>query len=1085
LASEEAIILERPRKGKDDEWQLAKVLSFDKNTGGHRVRFANVWGTELSDAIVNVTHNFAGDDIHKHSFIDGREAILVLASREYFILGRIADEGLAVENVNMEVEPTIDCGSDAIIRLHEAVGSSVECNLDGSSWRPFTLIAVSEDSGCAIVSETGEVLVGVRLDCIRVKEPDQAARSGEFRLPGWARDDRGDFNRAYPLFASRAARLESGRHRNDINYKSHSVGVLKRSWSALSLAESMRPVDLKISEETGVMISHSAFSHMIRVNSIIGGRKITFVFDRTFVETPPELSVKLSAHNNHAGFDFNGMGETALISALRQLQEYQGKGDWIMKGRSCRLYYSIFRSKSPQLKHAPISQISDAVLSGSGLNKFLAGLTNRNGVHMRYRTPISRSLTNEEDESNADLFCPGLDETSVQCMEIIQLLSEFKQESSIPLSDSTVTSLFSNLSLSGKLVDQLDKALPVVGNSLPKWSMLAPSFAPHVFSYSSRRELLERVAFGASRSALKLQEAKVNVGRLRNRMTALRARAVELVGEAFSGGAEDPTALQLQADELYGMEEALAARVRAAFKAVKWHEHSLDVAKIVVRREKLLSDATIAMQKYANDPTLFRRRLEVRFDGESGFDAASGNEAGVTRGFYADVAEALLLSDTAAGYSGYSACPPSTPTSVYSLEMKLVKDDEWLIRLPLWIPDIDASNHVIIPTPRAGKCSGLGVYPRPMSAYDPTFPQVLLCFRFIGRLFAVAFRDGFMFPLPLSSSFLKIVRELSRPDAIAEDKSSSFSTILSSADLPRPGFIGGEVYAAEMFVCNALDNIDATDPPLSRLERDAKYKEIATDCRFARVALGKNYDCSFDEYFLERTFVDPLDFLLGDDAMPLCQNGAHKSVTIYNIREYVSLAKRYILHDGIFAQALAFREGIEDLFPVEYLRIFTPEELQRDVCGGGDNVENWDEGAIRKLFKLDGGKGAAEALVAVAAIGGEGGNTLSRRFGPSSPTIAHLVKGLLEASVQQRRQFLSFVTSVPIVTPGSIEVVPMVSPSGEFLPMHDPSCLPRANTCARRLYLPKFEDYNSFTEVIWAVVREESKFKGFYEWRGS
>jgi hypothetical protein len=38
-------------------------------------------------------------------------------------------------------------------------------------------------------------------------------------------------------------------------------------------------------------------------------------------------------------------------------------------------------------------------------------------------------------------------------------------------------------------------------------------------------------------------------------MTTLRARAVELVGEAFAGGAEDPTALQLQADELYGMEE--------------------------------------------------------------------------------------------------------------------------------------------------------------------------------------------------------------------------------------------------------------------------------------------------------------------------------------------------------------------------------------------------------------------------------------------------------------------------------------------------------------------------------------------------
>ena len=95
------------------------------------------------------------------------------------------------------------------------------------------------------------------------------------------------------------------------------------------------------------------------------------------------------------------------------------------------------------------------------------------------------------------------------------------------------------------------------------------------------------------------------------------------------------------------------------------------------------------------------------------------------------------------------------------------------------------------------------------------------------------------------------------------------------------------------------------------------------------------------------------------------------------------------------------------------------------------------------------------------------------------------MKSLVDATAVQRRQFLSFVTSVPIVTPGRIEVVPIVSPGGEFLPMNDPSCLPRANTCSRRLYLPKFDTYEKFSEVLWAVVREESKFKGFYEWRGS
>jgi hypothetical protein len=50
------------------------------------------------------------------------------------------------------------------------------------------------------------------------------------------------------------------------------------------------------------------------------------------------------------------------------------------------------------------------------------------------------------------------------------------------------------------------------------------------------------------------------------------------------------------------------------------------------------------MEQYAIDRRMCHRRIEDRFEGESGFDAASRTKAGVTRGFYADVAEALLSS---------------------------------------------------------------------------------------------------------------------------------------------------------------------------------------------------------------------------------------------------------------------------------------------------------------------------------------------------------------------------------------------------------------------------------------------------------
>ena len=539
----------------------------------------------------------------------------------------------------------------------------------------------------------------------------------------------------------------------------------------------------------------------------------------------------------------------------------------------------------------------------------------------------------------------------------------------------------------------------------------------------------------------------------------MRGRAVELVGEAFSGGAADPTALQLQADELYGMEEALAARVNAAFRAQKWDERMLQSVKATMRRDFLIEDAAIVMEHYATDSTANRRRLEVRFEGESGFDAASGDEAGVTRGFYADVAEDLL---------------------------KVTHNR----KLPLWIADVDSTSRVIIPTPRSHINSLPGVFPRPLSCSNPLWKSVLKEFRFMGRLFAAAIRDGFKFPLPLSASFLKLV-QLSSDEFRSMDYNSSSSlpskelnskSVLSSSDLPRTGFLGGEIFAVENYFCETFEK-ECSE--LNKIQLVQRHQEIATDKDFARKVLGKSYDCSFNDYFENKCFVDPFDPRQDESSIPLCSNGHKYPVTIKNIHEYVSACKNFMLRDGVLPQALAFRQGVNDFFSADALKLFTSEELQQDVCGCGDNVDVWDEDKIRAVLKLDGGKGAAEALIAVAAIGGEGGAALSRRFGPSSPTIGFLVKALLDATVTQRRQFLTFVTSVPIITPEQIEVIPIVNPAGEFLPMSDPGCLVRANTCARRLYLPKFENYDSFKKIFWAVVEGESQFKGFHEWRAN
>ena len=175
--------------------------------------------------------------------------------------------------------------------------------------------------------------------------------------------------------------------------------------------------------------------------------------------------------------------------------------------------------------------------------------------------------------------------------------------------------------------------------------------------------------------------------------------------------------------------------------------------------------------------------------------------------------------------------------------------------------------------------------------------EILANFRFMGRLFASALRDGFMFPIPFSASFLPLVQQDSSPKPSAPGRAPVFfdrEIALTSLDLPRNGFLAGEVFAAEHYVCRALDRIDSLDPPLSRTELQKRYRDdardVASDKSFTRVALGKNYTCSFEEYFQDRTFVDPLDPTQGADAVPLCTNGYRKPVTIYNVREWVELA---------------------------------------------------------------------------------------------------------------------------------------------------------------------------------------------------
>jgi len=1103
LACESAIILERSLSSHGDVWRVAKIISYNEQTGYHGLRYVLGYRKSGGEDYLDLRKN---ENVSRLEY-ETDTTNLMLCARNFFVVNRndvsegksafVMDEFLAQGMVGQSVEFSEK-------NVLEVIGSLVESDVKSSS-ASYTVIGVetSEDEEkYDLVSEDGEVICGVPANRVNGIDPNKTDDSemmslGErsSRVNSDARrslEVRGHLSRAFPfLMSGRQQVLEASSDSSKQKGKNMGKRLLQRSWSALALVESMRPADISATSQLNQESSMNP--RAIKFTCSVGDSNIVIYADENLLEFPPSLQVRFSSFQTLNPATTSSPSETTLISLLQKQNQ----------GETC----DFFRDEGHQL-------FFSVVIEPSRTDRFVNKMVQKKqGVrNVCDHNPIELELKPHDDVihqkiwAKADQSCKlshitclsdngdgpkyeGFDEICVQCMEIIEFLARVDNKCFKKNKDGG-GSAFVNQELSQKLIKQTEDPLFVVGGTVPKWCLAIPTMTPNIFSYDSRKLLLDRVAFGVSRSTLRQQDAKVKVGRLRQRMTTLRARAVELVGEAFSGGAEDPTALQLQADELYGMEETLATRVRTAFREKGWEEMSLQVAKAAIHRDSLLPEAMSIMEQYCSDPRLSRRRLEVRFDGESGFDAASGDEAGVTRGFYADIAEALMSCDAVAGVHFSTTCALGLGLKADLTSMPL-KDASKPVRLPLWIPDMDSSGQVVIPTPRAATASTFGVFPRPLSKFHPQFTSVLKYFRFMGQLFAASMRDGFMFPLPLSSSFLKLVQHSGETPLPQFDPDSEFrggdcdgkqeGYVLSSDDLPRPGFLGGEIYAVESYICRKLDRIDQQDEHLYEVGRGREYAAIATDKDFAREALGKSYDCSFNEYFQDRTFVDPLDPTQGITAHPLCENGCDRSITIHNIREWVNLAKHFMLHEGVLEQATAFKAGVDDFFPSDYLRLFTSEELQRDVCGMGDDVDNWDEEAIRKLFKLDGSKGAAEAFVAVAAIGGNA-EALGRRFDPASTTIKYVVKALLEASPKQRRQFLSFVTSVPIVTPGLIEIVPIVSSSGKFLPMRDPVCLPRANTCARRLYLPKFESFESFSQVLWAVVKAESKHKGFFEW---
>ncbi|KAJ9447832.1 putative ubiquitin fusion degradation protein C12B10.01c [Diplonema papillatum] len=153
---------------------------------------------------------------------------------------------------------------------------------------------------------------------------------------------------------------------------------------------------------------------------------------------------------------------------------------------------------------------------------------------------------------------------------------------------------------------------------------------------------------------------------------------------------------------------------------------------------------------------------------------------------------------------------------------------------------------------------------------------------------------------------------------------------------------------------------------------------------------------------LELSFTLP-----GNEAVCLVPGGDAVAVTAANAHQYVSFVRGMFLRLGVEEQLKAMLAGIEEVFPLSYLKLFTSEELTVMLCGGGARERIWP---TAELLKAD--------------------IICDHGYQKDSLPVQQLVEVVTEMTAAEQGRFLTFISGSPRIPLGGL--VPKVRPPGLF-----------------------------------------------------
>ncbi|KAL6619714.1 hypothetical protein ACP70R_034853 [Stipagrostis hirtigluma subsp. patula] len=214
--------------------------------------------------------------------------------------------------------------------------------------------------------------------------------------------------------------------------------------------------------------------------------------------------------------------------------------------------------------------------------------------------------------------------------------------------------------------------------------------------------------------------------------------------------------------------------------------------------------------------------------------------------------------------------------------------------LGMWRGDNSAAGFIhapfgLLPKPWSSSSSGT-------SSRETNFSDVLQKFKLLGHLVVRAVLDGRILDIPLSRAFYKVM----------------LGQELDIYDIP----------SFDLELGKTLIEFQALVSRKKLLEASLKTSNPTADLSYKNVKL--------EDLCLDFT-------LLGNSEYELVPGGSKKFVTLDNLEEYVSLVVDATLKRGIAQQIEAFKSGINEVFALKALKMFTEEEMERILCGEQDS----------------------------------------------------------------------------------------------------------------------------------------------------